>query len=642
MNTALPPVFTKRRLLTALAAILLLTGADGLGLFDGLNARLYDAAFRIRGVRLPSASIVLVGIDEPSLQALGRWPLDRSFYARLLDRLSAARVVGFDLIFSEPSPGDAPLAEAIRKHGRVILAGYFDDDLKRVLPAPLLAGSAVGHVHIERDIDQVSRSLFHVLSDAAGPMWSLSAVAADIFRTGKPPDSDSIPSPPRRRTPGRLAQADFKKINFYGPPGTFYQLSLADVLSGRYPSSDFAGKIVLVGATAEGLLDRSSTPFGGSRAEMPGVEIQANALNNLLDGTAVRDAGDAVVWALNLVLALFGLAVFYKVGERRAALLWAAGLLAVSGAAYFLFVRFNVWLKPGLLYAMSALVFLAAYLMKLDAAARQLDRKYAHVAAQFGKMGGEGYDFGAGLAGLFSTGGINSRIQGLLRIEESYEQQLEEAVALRTRELAQALTVIKGMSRELILRLAKAIESRDAGTGNHVARVGLYAQILARAMVRPEEHIEAIVFTSSIHDIGKIGIPDRILLKQGQLTAEETAIMQSHPRIGYEILSSSEHAPIREAAAVALNHHEHWDGSGYPSGLKATTIPLEARIVAICDLYDALRSSRPYKSGLDHETAVRYITMGGPNVSPLHFDPVVLQAFRVSHQAFAEVFRRHL
>ena len=440
---------------------------------------------------------------------------------------------------------------------------------------------------------------------------------------------------------GRLYQTDSMKINYYGPPETFLQISLADVLAGRYLPSDFAGKIVLVGTTAEGLPDKSPTPFSGRRTEMSGVEIQANALQNLLDGTAIRDLGRAVVWPLALALAFLGLAVFYKVGERKAAWIWAVGFLVLTAAIYFLFVGFKTWLGPGLIYATSIFIFLAAFLGKLDAAARQLDRKYAHVAAQFGKAEAGNFGFGSGLVGLFSTGGINRKIQDLLRIEESYENQLEEAVARRTQELAEALAVIKGMSRELILRLAKAIESRDESTGDHVARVGLYAQIIAKAMLRPQDHIEAIVFTGSIHDIGKIGIPDRILLKQGPLTPDETAVMQNHTRIGYEILASSEHAPIRAAAAVALSHHEHWDGSGYPNGLKATAIPLEARIVAICDLYDALRSPRPYKAGLDHETAVRYITQGGSNVSPRHFDPVVLQAFKMSEPAFSEVYRLH-
>ncbi len=638
-QTASPAAFSRRRAIAVLAVLILIFAADALGLFDGLNARVFDLSFRVRGVRPPSADIVLVGIDEPSIRTLGRWPLPRTFYAEVVDRLAEARVVGLDLILAEPDAGDAALAEAIRRHGRVVLAAYFDDRLQRVFPDPALSAAPVGHVHVERDIDLITRSVFHSLADASGRVVSMSAVMAGIFHKGTPPGLDSAAAVTGGS--GGLVQADLSKINFYGPPGTFFRVSMADVLSGRYPSSFFSGKAVLIGATAEGLRDKSPTPFSGQRRETPGVEIQANILNNILDGSSIRDAGRALIWALNVLLGLTGLAVFIKVGERKAAWIWGAGLLAVSVFVYLLFVAAHIWLGPGILYVTSGFIFLTAYLFKLDAAARQLDRKYAHVAAQFGKAGSKDYGFESGMFGLFSTGGINRKIRGLLSLEESYERQLEEAVARRTRELAEALAVIKGMNRELILRLAKAIESRDESTGDHVARVGLYAQVIARAMLRPEEEVASIAFTSSIHDIGKIGIPDRILLKKGRLTPDEIHVMQSHTRIGFQILSSSEHQAIRTAAAVALNHHERWDGSGYPNGLKATAIPLEARIVAICDLYDALRSPRSYKAGFDHETAVRMITKGGGGVSPTFFDPVVLQAFKSTTPTFAEVYRQH-
>ncbi len=637
------PFLSRRRLIPVIAGLLLFFGADYLGVFDSWDIRAHDAFFRVRSSRPTSEAIVLVGIDARSLGVLGRWPLDRDVYARLLDKLDEAAVVGFDLILAEPSAGDERLAEAVRRNGRVVLACYFDEALNLVLPAGPLAGTQVGHVHIERGIDQISRSLFHTISRPGGPVPSFSAAVYGMFRGGRPwAGRDPLPDFRPDGAAGRLFQTDHSRINYYGPPGTFLRISLADVLSGGVPESFFKGKIVLVGATAAGLQDRSATPFSGTRQEMPGVEIQANALNNLLDGTEIRDFPLPAAWLGAFLTALLGLALFIRTPERTAAWIWAAGLAGITAASYLLFARFHLWLGPALFYFMTAYVFLAAYLLKLAAAARQLDVKYASLAGHFAGSGDLGRRGGKkGLIGLFTRNGINEKISGLLEIEKSYEGTLEAAVWRRTRELAEALSMVGRMSNELIVRLARAVESRDAGTGNHVARVALYSRIIAEALGRPLDYVEAIAFTSSIHDIGKIGIPDDILLKRGLLTDDEKEIMRTHARIGYGILAASEHLRIREAAAVALAHHERWDGSGYPAGLKGEEIPPEARIVALCDYYDALRSERSYKSGLDHDTAVRTILEGGPDCSPAQFDPEVLQAFRKSADKFDDVFRRH-
>jgi len=623
-----------------LLPILLFFGADALGLFDGLNVRFYDAFFRARGVRPPSEKIVIVGIDDRSLQSLGRWPLDRILYARLLDGMSQASAVGLDLIFSESSSSDEPLNAAIDRFGRAVLAVYFDENLTRIPPAPSFTSGRLGHVHIERDVDQISRSLYHTLTDAAGPLPSLSLAVWETAAGRSPKPRDPVPAI-AADGPRRLFQTDFSKINYYGPPGTFARVSLFDVLDGRVPASLFKDKLVLVGVTAVGLQDRSATPFSEARNEMPGVEIQANALGNLLDGTGLRDVSRAVAWPLNLALALLGFLAFFGSSERRAAWIWAAGLLGITAVSYGLFVGFNVWLGPGIFFLTSAYLFLAAYLLKLDAAARQLDGKVAALAAHSDKKEAAAGTRRRGLISLFSRKGINSKIRGLLEFEASYEGQLEEAVRDRTAELADALSTIQRMNNELIVRLARAVESRDESTGDHVARVAQYAQIIASAMGRPPEVVEAIAFTSSIHDIGKIGIPDHILLKKGPLTEAEKKVMRDHTLIGYEILSGSEHPRIQEAAVIALNHHERWDGTGYPAGLKGTDIPLEARIVAICDLYDALRSRRPYKSALNHEAAVSRILEGGDGLAPENFDPDVLRAFARSASDFADVFRRH-
>jgi len=224
---------------------------------------------------------------------------------------------------------------------------------------------------------------------------------------------------------------------------------------------------------------------------------------------------------------------------------------------------------------------------------------------------------------------LRARVDSLLQVKAYYDylhthqQQLENEVARRTAQLERAVRQSKAASKEVIYRLVRASEYKDEDTGNHVRRMSEYSAAVARAHGLPADDVENILLAAPMHDVGKIGIPDSVLLKPGKLTEEEWVIMREHTVIGGCILEGSDIAFVDLGRIIAMTHHEKWDGSGYPLALQGDEIPLPGRIVAIADVFDALTSKRPYKEPMPNEKALAILEEG----SGKHFDPQIVQAF---------------
>jgi len=200
-----------------------------------------------------------------------------------------------------------------------------------------------------------------------------------------------------------------------------------------------------------------------------------------------------------------------------------------------------------------------------------------------------------------------------------------------------ATTEIKAREKETLMRLARAGEHKDYDTALHLHRMSLYSRAIAEAIGLNEEEAEIIELSSPLHDIGKIGIPDSILLKKGPLDEQELKIMRRHPLIGYEILENSPSKYLQKGGEIALAHHERYDGTGYPYALKGNDIPLSARIVAVADVFDALTSVRPYKEAWSIDQAYEYIK----SESGKHFDPEMVAAIVSIRSKIEKILNEH-
>jgi HD-GYP domain-containing protein (c-di-GMP phosphodiesterase class II) len=550
-------------LVATLAAVALALVARDVHLLDGLEDQTVAMRFEARGAQ-PSDKFAVVAIDDVTFSDLQtQWPFKRSLHARAIDALrrAGAREIVYDVQFTEPTTEheDLALFRAVRRAGDVVLATTETD--------------GHGGTNVLGGDENVARA------DAHAAAANLETDRGGVIHRF-PYASGGLPSvavvaaglAAGRQLPARAFGGDGAWIDYAGPRGTVPTVSFSDLVSGRADPKLFRGRIVVVGATAPTLQDVHSTPTSDSRL-MSGPEIQANAISSALRRLPLRDAP---AWTELLALLLLGsmpaLAHMRTRGLKAAAL---SPLVALAFAGVTQLAFTHGWMVA-VTYPLFALVLSTVSTMSAAFVSERRERT---------------------------------------RVAE-HNDLLEQRVRERTAEL-------RDTQLEVVRRLGQAVESRDGDTGEHIERISRLCHSLALALGLSEDEAELIGNASTMHDVGKIGIPDSVLLKPGRLDPEEWELMQSHTSIGAAILAGSSSPLLQMAESIALTHHERWDGAGYPAGLRGEAIPLASRICAVCDVFDALLSTRRYKRGWSMDEAIAELLAQRGR----HFDPALVDAF---------------
>jgi CHASE2 domain-containing sensor protein len=617
-----------------------------------LEGKIYDSFLRSAPHRPPSGSVTVVDIDESTLERLGQWPWPRYRVALLLEKIreAGATAVGLDMIFAEPdrtslsslseeilrdlgakidlaglppealhsdrtlaetlaggpfvlgyqfdfdaSRGEScilhPLHAAVRSEGRTDGARSFFDAPGVVCNLPILARAAdsSGFFNVTPDPDGVLRRVPMVIRHR-GLLYPNLALAVFLrARDGDPMLETGPEGVEALRLAGRripLDRGGNLLVNYRGRRHTFPHISAAALLDGTAEPAALKGKMVFLGTTAAGLKEIRTTPL---EATQPGVEIQATIVDNLLSGDPIA----VPRWSRGIQIFLVLVPGFLLTGlMARARAMWglAAVIPAMTGiwlGGYWLLAYRQTFLPPLLPVATLLLVFLLLTSLRF----LQADRE----------------------------------------------------VRERTRKLALTQGAI-------IQSLASLAETRHHETGGHIQRTRHYMRVLAdRLKDHPRFHhylddatIDLLFRLAPLHDIGKVGVPDEILLKPGQLTPEEFEKMKQHTLYGSETIRLAkqllgEESFLQMADEITLNHHEKWDGTGYPHGLKGEEIPIPGRIMAVADVYDAITHYRKYQGAFSHEEAVR-VMVGDRGT---HFDPDVLDAFLEVQEEFRQIAVRY-
>jgi HD-GYP domain-containing protein (c-di-GMP phosphodiesterase class II) len=599
------------------------------GLLARADLAVYDRLLAATSPRAPSGRVVLVEVDERTLVEAGRWPWPRDRVADLLDRVRAlgAVAIGLDIVFAEADTGgDAPGAPGQGAGGSVLSArdaalaaalgrgpfvlGYaftFDRPVDRpchlrsiglartgtgggLTQVPRAAGvlcslaplgeaaASSGFMNASPDADGVLRRM-PLIIEFGGEIYPSLALAT--LRAGLRVDRLGVNDPaagwPALWLGDRQIPLDADGsvlVRFRGPAGSIPRLSAIDVLRQRVSADALAGRIVFVGVSALGLGDTVATPLG---TFLPGAEIQATIADNLLLADFVRRPPGVTVAELGLVLcAVVGVAL----GAAGLGWRWSVPLAIAGGLL--------LWLGAGWLLA----------------------REGWYVSPLFPTIA---------LVGAVGVAAVHRLFFERARADQSTRQ-------LRT-------------AREMVMHaLTSLTETRDFETGAHLVRTSRYARSLGEALAaHPKfrdfltpETIDLIARLAPIHDIGKVGVADRTLRKPGPLSDDERTEMSRHPVYGRDVIvRTEERVGVRDdfllklAKEIVYSHHERWDGSGYPEGLRGEAIPVAGRMVALVDVYDALASARVYKGALPHDEVVHAIVAGRGT----HFDPDMVDAF---------------
>jgi CHASE2 domain-containing sensor protein len=546
-------------LVATLLALALAIVAKDAHLFDGVEDQTVAMRFEARGAHTPS-NVAVIAIDDVTFSDLERqWPFPRSLHGRAVDAL---RKAGARRIVY-----DVQFTEPTKEREDVALFKAIQRADDVVLATTETDGR--GGTNVLGGDENVRAAGAHAAAanletDRGGvihrfPRTSGGLASVAVVATGHALPADRF-------------GAEGAWIDYAGPRGTVPTYHFSDLIAGRVDPAKLRGRVVVVGATAPTLQDVHSTPTASDRL-MSGPEIQANAISTALRGLPLREApGWTGVLALLLLGALPALAHLRLRGLKAAAVSPLAAL-AFAGVVQAAFAK--GWIVTAT-YPLLALALATLSTMTTAFVVERRERR---------------------------------------RVDE-HNDVLEERVRERTAQLRET-------QLEIVQRLSQAAESRDGDTGEHIQRIRRMTQTLALAIGLPADEAELIGHASAMHDVGKIGIPDRVLLKPGKLDAEEWALMQSHTTIGAEILSGSNSALLQIAEEIALTHHERFDGTGYPQGLAGEAIPLGARITAICDVFDALRSQRVYKDRWTIDDAVAELAAQRGR----HFDPALVDAF---------------
>jgi len=530
-------------------------------LLRGVEQQSIVRRFEQRDARA-APNLLVIAIDDKTFADLSlQWPFPRHWHAGAIDRLrrAGARLIVYDVQFTEPT--------AVREDNALIRAVGRARDV-------VLATAETderGRTNVLGGADVLARLGAHV--GASNLPEGIGGMLQRFEHThGGLPTLATVVAGVLGREP---APASFEDggawIDFHGPPGTIDTVSFSDLVSGRVEPVRVRGRIVVVGAASPTLQDVHPTPTGD--ALMSGPEIEANAIDTAIRGLPLRGVPG---WTdLLLVLGLGFLPALISIRWRALVAVVRSPAIA---AAYFFAAQFAF--EHGRILPVAAPLFaLTLGTVTTISAGYTAERRWRHLVTRRNK-------------------------------------ELEEAVRERTAEL-------RATQLEVIHRLAQATESRDQETGLHLERISRMCERVGLAMGMTATEAETLRNASLLHDVGKIGVPDAILQQPGALSPEDRELMRRHATVGGAILAGSSAPVIRMAEQIALTHHERWDGSGYPAGLRGDAIPLPGRICAVCDVFDALLSWRPYKDPWPLEEALAELRRERGR----HFDPAVLDVF---------------